>query len=755
MNEGLAFPSVDTMNNKIYVAGGFIDANMTYNQLQEYDPGTGGWTLKQELPLNIGHHVSGVIDGKLYVAGGNHKSASGAAKASGSYVYDPATDVWDPIAPMNSTINQDVLTSGIWQASSCVLDGKLYAFGGYRFIDDNQSVATSEMYDPEKDVWTDLAEMPFPVSHHASVVYEDKIYLFGGTTESNYGSGTLKPSNRVFEYDPSADSWQEMEPMPFAMSLWEGHRIDNYLYLVGGDDDEIFGGEEVGTVWRFNLDSLKACISATGISLDRDSLELVAGQARMIVIAVTPANACDPSRTWTSGNDSIATIADGTITGVAAGETYIYVTTSDGKLKDSCFVTVTAAIEVEVICDADQGSDHDDMCIWLHPEDPAQSTIISSDKDKNELVVYDLNGDELYSYSPGHRPGNIDIIYNFPLNGEFIDLIGFNARDPSPPQFVFYTVDQQTRELVELGSVVTTDPWSAELYGFCLYRSPNNHEYYAFGSDYQSRIQQYRVFDDGTGKIAMEHKRTWQNGSANETEGMVTDLERGLLYAGNEQQGIYVYKADEGETTDTVRFIPVKESVLAADVEGLTIYYAKDGKGYLIASSQGQNYFSVFEREGDNDFVRRFSIRGVERTDGIDVLNVPLNSTFSSGIFACHNDKVEPHAVHLVKWEDIALHELPHLLIDTEYSTGIEQSNDGYKAGSIIYPNPANKMINIVLKGEAKYTIEITSVNGQLMLNRELEGAANQVDISSFQKGIYFITIRSKDFITTRKIIKM
>jgi N-acetylneuraminic acid mutarotase len=427
INEGLAFPSVDTMNNKIYVAGGFIDANMTYNQLQEYDPGTGGWTLKQELPLNIGHHVSGVIDGKLYVAGGNHKSASGAAKASGSYVYDPATDVWDPIAPMNSTINQDVLTSGIWQASSCVLDGKLYAFGGYRFIDDNQSVATSEMYDPEKDVWTDLAEMPFPVSHHASVVYKDKIYLFGGTTESSYGGGTLKPSNRVFEYDPGADSWQEMEPMPFAMALWEGHRMDNYLYLVGGDDDEIFGGEEMSTVWRFNLDSLKACISATGISLDRDTLELVAGEARLIVVAVTPANACEPSLTWTSGNESIATIADGTVTGVAAGETYVYVTTSDGNLKDSCFVTVTSG-------------------------------------------------------------------------------------------------------------------------------------------------------------------------------------------------------------------------------------------------------------------------------------------------------------------------------------TGIERS---HYAGCIIYPNPANKMINIVLKGEAKYTIEITSVNGRLMLNRELEGAANHVDISSFQKGIYFITIRSKDFITTRKIIKL
>ena len=30
-----------------------------------------------------------------------------------------------------------------------------------------------------------------------------------------------------------------------------------------------------------------------------------------------------------------------------------------------------------------------------------------------------------------------------------------------------------------------------------------------------------------------------------------------------------------------------------------------------------------------------------------------------------------------------------------------------------------------------------------------------QLDLSSFRKGVYFITIRSKDFVTTRKIVKL
>jgi len=40
-----------------------------------------------------------------------------------------------------------------------------------------------------------------------------------------------------------------------------------------------------------------------------------------------------------------------------------------------------------------------------------------------------------------------------------------------------------------------------------------------------------------------------------------------------------------------------------ADVEGLTIAYGSDGKGYLIASSQGNSTFAIYRREGDNTYV--------------------------------------------------------------------------------------------------------------------------------------------------------
>ena len=72
-----------------------------------------------------------------------------------------------------------------------------------------------------------------------------------------------------------------------------------------------------------------------------------------------------------------------------------------------------------------------------------------------------------------------------------------------------------------------------------------------------------------------------------------------------------------------------------------------------------------------------------------------------------------------------------------------------------IYPLPANDILNIETGGIRLYSIEITSLNGHLIFSTEMEGTILQIDLSSFQKGVYFITIRSKDFVTTEKIIEL
>ena len=72
-----------------------------------------------------------------------------------------------------------------------------------------------------------------------------------------------------------------------------------------------------------------------------------------------------------------------------------------------------------------------------------------------------------------------------------------------------------------------------------------------------------------------------------------------------------------------------------------------------------------------------------------------------------------------------------------------------------IYPNPAEDLINVQTSETGEYTIEISSVNGQAIQSINCSERICKMDLTSIHRGVYFITIRSKDFITTKKIIKL
>lgn len=72
-----------------------------------------------------------------------------------------------------------------------------------------------------------------------------------------------------------------------------------------------------------------------------------------------------------------------------------------------------------------------------------------------------------------------------------------------------------------------------------------------------------------------------------------------------------------------------------------------------------------------------------------------------------------------------------------------------------IFPNPTHDLLTIETDIPDHYSIMITSLNGQLISNTKLEGSGHNIDLSSFQKGVYFITISSKDSVTTEKRIKL
>ena len=84
-------------------------------------------------------------------------------------------------------------------------------------------------------------------------------------------------------------------------------------------------------------------------------------------------------------------------------------------------------------------------------------------------------------------------------------------------------------------------------------------------------------------------------------------------------------------------------------------------------------------------------------------------------------------------------------------TTGVEEN---INTGISIYPNPANDLIIIETNKVGQYFIELNSINGQLLYQSKSDGPFHQIDLSSFEKGLYFITVRSRDYLRTEKIIK-
>ncbi|AFY47640.1 3-phytase (myo-inositol-hexaphosphate 3-phosphohydrolase) [Nostoc sp. PCC 7524] len=359
------------------------------------------------------------------------------------------------------------------------------------------------------------------------------------------------------------------------------------------------------------------------------------------------------------------------------------------------------------IPEVDRDADADDPAIYVNATDPSASLVLTVAKNAG-LRVYDLSGNLLQTVNPGDiRYNNIDLQYGFKLGDEGIDIavasdrnndklviFKINPNPTTPGQYLEDITDSSIGTLFQAAPF--EPPYSSDersAYGVALYRSPITNDYYVFVNRRETGdIAQFKLIDQGNGKIGAERVRQFtiptDEGIDPQTEGMVADQETGFLYIGQENVGIWKYQAEPdgsntGKLIDKVKALG--GSYLTDDVEGLTIYYGKNGTGYLLASSQGDNTFVAYTREGNNEYLGSFAvgsngaIDSVQESDGADVVNVPLGPNFPFGLFVTQDGSNDPARLveddgelenvntnfKLVPWENIA-HAFPQpLAIDT------------------------------------------------------------------------------------------
>lgn len=110
-------------------------------------------------------------------------------------------------------------------------NGKVYVFGG---LLGNSVKGLVYEYDPAANKWTRKKQMPLPAHHVAAVEFNGKIYLFGGGAQPDPAGGLWVPINNAWVYDPVADSWKALAPMPTARGSALAAVVNGKIYVIGG-----------------------------------------------------------------------------------------------------------------------------------------------------------------------------------------------------------------------------------------------------------------------------------------------------------------------------------------------------------------------------------------------------------------------------------------------------------------------------------------------------------------------------------------
>ena len=170
-----------------------------------------------------------------------------------------------------------------------------------------------------------------------TVVYAPTI-----TTENPLPEGTVGTEyNQSLAAENNPTSWSvTIGTLPAGLTLNSDGTITGTPTAEGSSTFTVTAENSAGSDSKEYTLNIKA-VSVTGVTLDTDKLELFTGESETLTAKVLPETATDKSVTWESSNPDVATVEDGKVTAVKAGEATITVKTVDGGYTATCTVTVT------------------------------------------------------------------------------------------------------------------------------------------------------------------------------------------------------------------------------------------------------------------------------------------------------------------------------------------------------------------------------------------------------------------------------
>lgn len=379
----------------------------------------------------------------------------------------------------------------------------------------------------------------------------------------------------------------------------------------------------------------------------------------------------------------------------------------------SCILTATPIIafaevaqilptlETPNLGEADGDADADDPAYWVNPTDAAMTLVITAVKNGG-MRVYDLAGtevqrmDRIVTDAGEGRINNVDVVYGMTMaDGSVIDVVVASDRGLDILR-VFKINAGATQPLSEItdlsgGRAFPTRPDAGggadaenplddqmTIYGIAGWTAANDTVMVAGTQRTNPRLGIFTLTPNENGTVTatmtgdvrvpftfMGQDLTVENEDDPmldwnpQFEGLVVDKISGVLYAGQEDVGIWKIDPVAG-TAGTAPVVTTRgsakspfsmpASVIARDVEGLTVYYGQTAR-YLLASSQGSAHgdarapdapyddsFVVFRIDNGFTLLGSFNVGAagtmdaVQESDGADVIATALPG-FPNGLF--------------------------------------------------------------------------------------------------------------------------
>lgn len=178
------------------------------------------WDTHSDCPQPRFEGPSLVIDGQLYAFGGFRNAATQVTTKVD--VYDPVLDAWTGSGDLPTAVTHFGVELD---------DRTVWLVGG--FVGDHPGVATDEVwsYDLDLGAWSSGPPLPKLVAGGALVRYDRSLHWFGGVEADR---DTASPDHFALDLDDTGSGWSPLAPLPQARNHLSAVRLGGWLHAIGG-----------------------------------------------------------------------------------------------------------------------------------------------------------------------------------------------------------------------------------------------------------------------------------------------------------------------------------------------------------------------------------------------------------------------------------------------------------------------------------------------------------------------------------------